>query len=602
MSNENPPASVSSVESESGFATEIAAEPTAEIAPEYSVEAGVESSVELPAEAPDEPPAESFADMLAQFEHTHSHRAEGGDKRLEGIVVSLDAESVYLDIGYKSEGILPRSAFENNADAVAAGHKFPVSVKGRNAERYYELSRHKVVQPTDWSSLEEAFTQKTPVVGIVTAVVKGGLTVDVGVRAFMPASRSGTRDAAELEKLVGQEITCRITKLDVTDEDVVVDRRVISEELARAQEQDRYSEMKEGDLVHGAVRSFATYGAFVDLGGIDGLLHVSDISWSRINTPEDVLTIGQELQLKVLKIDAENRRVSLGLKQLEPEKWDFAAEKYKVGQRITGTVTRLMDFGAFVEMEPGIEGLIHVSEMSWVKKIHKPSDILKQGDTVEAVVLSVKQEERRIALGLKQALGDPWIEAPKKFPVGSAIEGPVTRLMNFGAFVQLAEGVEGLVHVSEITAERRINHPQDMLRVGQIVKAQVLAIDQEKRQIKLSMKQLVPTSIKEYLEEHNVNDVVSGRVVEQPAEGAIVELGEGIRATCRIAANTPEAAKKESPSGLDLSALSSMLNARWKGGAPAAGSQPEPLSVGQIRSFRIVKLDHETEKIELKLV
>jgi len=582
--------------------SEPAAESIAESAAETALETTVESVVESSAESAADSSDESFADLLAQFEHTHTHQAEGA-KQLEGTVVSLDAEFVYLDIGYKSEGILPRSAFENNADGVTAGDKFPVSVKGRNAERYYELSRHKVVQPTDWASLEEAFTQKTPVVGIVTAVVKGGLTVDVGVRAFMPASRSGTRDAAEMEKLVGQEITCRITKLDVTEEDVVVDRRVISEELARAQAQGLYSEMKEGDLVRGAVRSFTAYGAFVDLGGIDGLLHVSDISWSRINAPEDVLTIGQELQLKVLKVDAEGRRVSLGLKQLEPEKWDSAAEKYKVGQRITGTVTRLMDFGAFVELEPGIEGLIHVSEMSWVKKIHKPSDILKPGDTVEAVILSVKQEERRIALGLKQALGDPWTEAPRKFLVGSAVEGPVTRLMNFGAFVQLAEGVEGLVHVSEITAERRINHPQDILRVGNIVKAQVLAIDPEKRQIKLSIKQLVPTSIKEYLEEHKENDVVSGRVVEQSADSAIVELGEGIRATCRLAAGASPTAKtkQEKSAGVDLSALTSMLNARWKGAAAPAGSQPEPLSVGQIRSFRIVKLDREAEKIELEL-
>jgi len=433
-------------------------------------------------------------------------------------------------------------------------------------------------------------------------VVKGGLTVDVGVRAFMPASRSGVRDAAEMEKLVGQEITCRITKLDVTDEDVVVDRRVISEELARVQEQGRCSEMKEGDIVSGAVRSLTSYGAFIDLGGIDGLLHISDIAWSRVKAAEDVLAVGQELRLKVLKVDAEGRRISLGRKQLEPEPWETAAERYTVGQRISGTVSRLMDFGAFVELEPGIEGMIHVSEMSWVKKVHKPSDILKAGETVEAVVLSVKQEERRIALGLKQALGDPWTDAPKNFPVGSAIEGPVTRLMNFGAFVQLAEGVEGLVHVSEITAERRINHPQDMLRVGQIVKAQVLAVEPEKRQIKLSMKQLVPTSIKEYLEEHTENDVVSGRVVEQSDEGAIVELGEGIRAACRVAANAPAGAKKESAAGVDLSSLTSMLSARWKGGAAPAGTAPEPLGVGQIRSFRIVKLDCETEKIELEMV
>jgi small subunit ribosomal protein S1 len=260
-----------------------------------------------------------------------------------------------------------------------------------------------------------------------------------------------------------------------------------------------------------------------------------------------------------------------------------------------------MDFGAFVELEPGIEGLIHVSEMSWVKKVHKPSDILKAGDTVEAVVLTVSAGERRISLGLKQALGDPWMEAPRKFPVGSAIEGPVTRLMKFGAFVQLAEGVEGLVHVSEITADRRINHPQDVLHAGQMVRAQVLGVDTEKRQIRLSMKQLVPTSYGEYLEEHKEGDVVSGRVVEQQAEEATIELGEGIRALCRMAGNAATAAAANPGGAADLSALTSMLKARWKGGTAPAGSQPEPLSVGQIRSFRIAKLDRETEKIELKL-
>ena len=551
-------------------------------------------------EEPSEPSTESFGDLLKEFEQTHSHKGEGDSNRLEGTVVSMDAESVYLDIGYKSEGILPRSAFENNADGVVAGDKFPVSVKGRNAERYYELSRHKVIQPVDWSSLEEAFAQKTPVVGTVTAVVKGGLTVDVGVRAFMPASRSGVRDAAEMEKLVGTEITCRITKLDVADEDVVVDRRGVMEEEARSAAASRYGELKEGDVVSGTVRSLATYGAFVDLGGIDGLLHISDIAWSRVEKPEDALTVGQELRLKVLKVDGESKRISLGLKQLEAEPWETAADRYVVGQRITGTVTRLMDFGAFVELEPGIEGLVHVSEMSWVKKVHKPSDILKAGDTVEAVVLSVSPAERRISLGLKQALGDPWNEVAQKFPVGSRIEGPVTRLMKFGAFVQLTEGVEGLVHVSEIAADRHVNHPQDLLRVGQMVKAQVLGVDTEKRQIKLSMKQLIPTSLVEYMEEHTEGDVVSGRVVDVSGDTATVELGEGIRAICKIAASAV-AAEKKSEGAVDLSALTSMLNAKWKSGAPAAGSKPEGLSVGQIRSFKLAKVDHEAQKIELAL-
>ncbi len=554
-----------------------------------------------PVEASSESPTESFGELLAEFEHSHSHKAEGGAKQLEGTVVSTDAEFVYLDIGYKAEGVLPRGAFENNAEGVASGDKFPVSVKGRNLEGYYDLTRFHVTQPKDWSSLEEAFAQKSAVVGTVTGVVKGGFNVDVGVRAFMPASRSGVRDSAEMEKLVGQEITCRIIKLDVTDEDVVVDRRVVAEEQARSLEQNRYSELKEGNVVSGQVRSLASYGAFVDLGGIDGLLHVSDISWSRVNTPEAVLSIGQQLQLKVLKVDPESKRISLGLKQLGPEPWDSATERYQAGQRITGAVTRLMDFGAFVELEPGIEGLIHVSEMSWVKKVRKPSDILKPGDTVDVIVLSVSPGERRISLGLKQALGDPWIEALQRFPVGSTIEGPVTKLMKFGAFVQLTEGVEGLIHVSEISAEKHIDHPQDVLRAGQIVKAQVLAVDTEKRQIKLSIKQLVPTSLGEYLREHNAGDVVSGRIVRQSPEATTVELGEGIRATCRTAANAPSTPESKSNVGADLSALTSMLQARWKGGAPPSGKQSEPLAEGQIRSFRIVKLDRATEKIELEL-
>ncbi|AEU37406.1 30S ribosomal protein S1 [Granulicella mallensis] len=554
-----------------------------------------------PVENTTESSTESFGDLLAQFEHSHSHKTEDGAKQLEGIVVTVDAESVYLDIGFKTEGILPRTAFENNAEGLAAGSKFPVSVKGRNPEGYYELSRIHVAQPKDWSSLEEAFAQKAAVSGVVTAVVKGGLTVDIGMRAFMPASRSGVRDAAEMEKLVGQEITCRIIKLDTEEEDVVVDRRVLVEEQARVLEQSRYAELKEGDIVSGQVRSLASYGAFVDLGGIDGLLHISDISWSRVGTPEDVLTVGQQLQLKVLKVEPESKRISLGLKQLEAEPWEAVGEKYKEGQRITGSVTRLMDFGAFVELEPGIEGLIHVSEMSWVQKVRKPSDLLKSGDTVDAMVLSVSPAERRISLGLKQALGDPWAEVPKKFPVGAAIEGPVTRLMKFGAFVELAEGVEGLVHISEISADKRINHPQDVLRVGEVVKAQVIGLDPEKRQLRLSMKQLIPTGFAEYMEEHKVGDVVSGRVVEQSADSAIVELGDGIRVTCLKSAKAAVEAKSDSGAALDLSSLTSMLNARWKTGAPAAGSQPEPFGVGQVRSFRLVKLDPEAQQIEVEL-
>ena len=539
----------------------------------------------------------SFGEMLTQFEQ--SHRPEPGAQQLEGTVISVSADAVYLDIGYKTEGVLARTAFRDNGEGVKPGDRFRVSVKGRNVERYYELSVARVSQPTDWESLEAAFAQKLAIVGTVTGVVKGGLSVDVGVRAFMPASRSGTHDARELEKLVGEQITCRIAQLDVADENVIVDRRAVLEEQALAQGQSQLAGLREGDVVRGKVSRLASFGAFVDLGGIDGLVHVSDISWSRVGNPEDVLTVGQEIEAKVLKVDAETRRISLGLKQLQPEPWEKAADRYKAGERINGTVTRLMDFGAFVELEPGIEGLIHVSEMSWVKKVRRPGDVLSAGDTVEAVILSVQPQERRISLGLKQALGDPWADAGKKFPVGSAVEGAVTRMEKFGAFVQMSAGVEGLVHISEITAERHLHHPQDALKVGQVVRAQVLAIDPEKRQAKLSMKQLVPTSLDEYVAEHKVGDVVSGRVVEQAGGAATVELGEGIRVACRVREDA--AGSSQSGGGADMSALTTMLQARWKGNAASGPVRAEPLGVGQVRNFRIVELDREAKRIAVEL-
>jgi small subunit ribosomal protein S1 len=564
-----------------------------------------------PAAQPVSESTESFADALRAFERSHSHRDESGKKQLEGTVVSLSAEQVFLDIGYKIEGVLPRSAFENNAEGVKPGDAFPVSITGRNEEGYYELSRFRVALPRDWSALERAFADKVAVAGTVTAAVKGGLSVDVGVRAFMPASRSGTRDAAELEALVGIEITCRITKLDVADENVVVDRRVVLEEQARGLLAQHRAALKEGDTVTGTVRTLMPYGAFVNIGGgdvsgLDGLLHVSDISRARVAKPEDVLSVGQQLTLRVLKVDADTGKISLGLKQLQPEPWETATERYVPGARVSGAVTRLTDFGAFVELEPGLEGMIHISEMSWAKKVRHPSDLLKVGDRVDAVILSVKpptqSDAGRIALGLKQTLADPWLEVQRKFPVGSQIEGPVTKLMAFGAFVEIAEGVEGLVHISEIAVGRRLNHPSDVLRAGQRVQALVLAIDQEKRQIKLSMKQLIPTGLDEYIAEHKVGDAVSGRVVAATETSITVELGEGIRAHGRAPKGAAASTGSAAPAGkADLTGLTSMLQARWKGSATAPAAKPEPLQEGQIRSFKIVKLDAEAKKIEVEL-
>jgi small subunit ribosomal protein S1 len=545
--------------------------------------------------------SESFDAIFQEYEQTHARQGETGGRQIEATVIAVSADSVYLDIGYKTEGVLPLAPFQSANEAVKPGDKLLVAVKGRNAEGYYELSRFRVEQPKDWSALERAFAEKAPIAGTVTGLVKGGLTVDVGVRAFLPASRSGVRDASELEKLVGQQIRCRIIKLEAAEEDVVVDRRVLTEEEDRSTKERRFGELKEGDTVRGEVRSLTGYGAFVNIGGVDALLHIGDIAWSRINKPEDVLSVGQEIEARVLKVDAEKQRISVGMKQLLPHPWDGIAGKLKVGDRVNGVVTRVADFGAFVEIEPGVEGLIHLSEMSWAKKVRKASDVLKPGDTVEAVVLGVNMGERRLSLGLKQTLGDPWAEVEQKFPAGSAIEGPVTSFTKFGAFVQLAEGVEGMVHVSEITADKHVHHPQDVLRIGQVVKAQVLEVDKAKRQLRLSMKQRTSVTVEEYLAEHPVGSVVTGRILDVSHGLARVELGEGIEGVCQTStasgiAETPVAAGK-----VDLSSLSSMLQARWKGGVSSGAAKPEVIGAGQIRSFRIGKMEPDARKIDLQL-
>jgi small subunit ribosomal protein S1 len=558
-------------------------------------------------EPKDSSPVESFKDIFSAYEQSHSRKSEAGNQRRDGTVITVTADSVILDIGFKTEGVLPLNAFSLDKPP-KPGDKLQVTVKGRDPEGYYELTRGKVERVTDWASLEKAFAEKSTIIGIVTGVVKGGVSVDVGVRAFMPASRSGTKDASELAKLVEQEIRCRIIKLDVAEEDVVVDRRAIAEDEERAGKERRFSELKEGDTVHGEVRSLTDYGAFVDIGGADALLHVGEISWRRVNKPSDVLSTGQQIEARIIKIDADKHRIAISMKQLQPHPWDGVGDKYKAGERVRGAVTRLMDFGAFVEIEPGIEGLIHISEMSWAKRVRTAGDVVKPGETVEAVILSVNAPERRISLGLKQALGDPWAAVPEKFAPGSVIEGPVTSLTKFGAFVQLTEGVEGMIHISEITAEKRINHPQEVLRPGQVVKAQVIALDTEKRLIRLSMKQLVPSGLDEYLAEHKEGDIVTGRLVEVSGGSARVELGEGVVAMCRIPAEGSKEGKKAdaAPSSSsfakpDLSSLGSMLQSRWKSGPTASEAKPEGLRTGQIRKFKIANLDAGNKKIELEL-
>ncbi|HTJ29024.1 MAG TPA: S1 RNA-binding domain-containing protein [Acidobacteriaceae bacterium] len=544
---------------------------------------------------------ESFAEIFSEFQRANVRREASG--QLRGTIVSITPDAVLVDIGFKIEGMLPPTAFAGHKEAPKVGDTVLVSTKGRTEDGYYALSLFRTAVPKDWTGLQKAYDEKLTIPGTVTGVVKGGLHVDVGVRAFLPASRSGARDAAEMEKLIGEEIRVRITKLDVEDEDVVIDRRVVTEEEASASRARRHAELREGDVVSGTVRSITDYGAFVDLGGVDGLLHIAEIAWNRVMKVDEILSAGQELNVKILKIDAETGKISLGLKQLTAHPWESVESAFKTGDRVRGVVTRTTDFGAFVELAPGIEGLIHLSEMSWSKRIHKATEVVKTGDVVEVVLLSIDMTARRISLGLKQALGDPWVENAAKIRPGAVVEGTVSSMTRFGAFVRVAEGVEGLVHISEIVPDRRLNHPSDVLHNGQTVQALVLDTDKEKRQMRLSIKQLIPTGLDEFLAEHAVGDLVSGRIAEIRESNAEVELGDGIFCTCTLPERkAPVEAASPAAGKVDLSAFSSMLKNKWKTGGEAQGSAANSApEAGQLRKFRITQIDKGAKRVAIEL-
>jgi small subunit ribosomal protein S1 len=553
----------------------------------------------------------SFADILNEFESTTRERAEkkaprgkgrgrsrpGPPPPLRGTVVGVSDDFVLIDYGGKSEGVIS-SADLRDPDGtvnVKRGDTFNVSITGFNNEGMAKLSRVTGPRPKDWDSLTRAFENKEIVAGRVTGTVKGGLTVDVGARGFMPASRSGVRDAAEMEKLVGQEIRCRIIKLDVDDEDVVVDRRSVLEEEAHQLRRHTIETLEEGSVVRGTVRSLAGYGAFVDIGGVDGLLHVGDITWSRGADPLTELAVGDVLDLKVLKVDKQNGKISLGLKQMSADPWQDAVAKLNPGDRVTGEVTRLADFGAFVEVLPGVEGLIHVSEMSWTKRVQRPGDILKKGERVEAVVLKIDKEAGRLSLGLKQVLENPWNTVKDRYPTGKVIEGKVIRLAKFGAFVEVEEGIDGLIHISEFTSEKRIQNPAEVVKVGQMVRAAVQSVDAETKRLKLSMKQLEATPSDEFVQGAAVGDRVTGRITRVTGKTVTVQLGEGVEGVCTMDSGTPASGGPASSGS-----LAEKLAAAWKGGVrPASGGPSEPYQEGQLRSFTIKAIDSAGKKIEL---
>lgn len=551
---------------------------------------------------PAAPAEDAFGEMLAAFEAAQSNGDEG--TALEGTVVSVNDDSIVVDVGRKMEGLLRRDTPGLPAD-LAPGDTLMVNISGRTEDGYYLLSTVRVEQPKDFTGLQAAFEGKHVILGVVTEQVKGGLRVQVadGVHAFLPASRSGIREMAELPSLVGRQIECRVTKLDLENPerpDIVVDRRSVLEEQAAAARREAFERLQEGMVVQGRVRTVTDFGAFVELApGIDGLLHVTDMSWHRVDKPSSVVSPGQTVEVKILRINRSSRKISLGMKQLLPDPWTEAAASLKPGDRVRGKVVRLAEFGAFVEIAPGVDGLIHLSELSWSKRVRKPEDVVQVGDVVETVVLDVKPAERRIALGLKQALGNPWDTAAVRFSPGTVVEGPVTSLAQFGAFVDLGDGIEGMIHVGDITREKRVQHPKELLAPGQVVKAQVVELDAGKKRIRLSMKALEPTSADIFIGEHQVGDLVSGRVVETHASHAKVEISEGVHARCRLKEAAP-GGEKARAAAADVEDLAAVLAAKWKGGG-GAESDRKTLRTGQLRRFRIVALDPEHRRIEVEV-
>ena len=560
------------------------------------------------AEAPDEP---AFSDLLAEFEHGQDKPAAAAGGVLVGEVVTVRDDGFFVDIGRKSEAFLPLDAahdVDGNVE-LAVGDSAEVSITGRSADGYLTLSRVIAERPKNWEQFEMAFENGSTIAGKVTEVIKGGLSVDIGVRAFMPASKSGVRETAELEKLVGQEIRCRISQLDVDDENVIVDRRVLLEEEREQKKQERIAALQPEMVVKGTVRELRDFGAFIDLGGVDALLHVSDLAWAKVKDVSSVLSVGDTLEVKVLKIEEGGKRISAGLKQLTPDPWTLIAEKLSIGDRIKGPVTKLMDFGAFVELEPGVEGLVHISEMSWVRRVQHPKDLVSVGDVVDVVVLDIKAAQRRIGLGIKQALGDPWEKALEKFPVGKVLEGTVRNIAAFGAFVEISEGIEGLVHVSDFVEDRRINHPSEVVKAGEKIQVAVIEIDAVKRRLKLSMKAAGSANdLDLFIEEYKPGDTVTGRVSRIKKNKAVIDLGEGVEAVCVLTGRAAdgEAAAPADSAAKDVSSLGAMLASAWKGAdegpSGSMSRRAEKLEEGQVRSFKITHLDAKTRAIELSLV
>ncbi len=524
--------------------------------------------VEYPADG-----EENYEQLLDDYGHL-APPAEG--EVMMGHVLEVTPEGLIVDVGLKQEGFVPIEQVCTPEGAVTyqPGDSIEVMLdRRREMEGYVLLSHERASRIRAWETLDKAYREGLAVSGRVTGRVKGGLSVDVGLPAFMPSTQADIHPLHNLDSLIGADIAVKVLKLNRRRNNIVVSRKAVMEEEIHSRKAALLEHLHEGGLVTGVVKNLTEYGAFIDLGGIDGLLHVSDISYGRVAHPQDVLQVGQEITVRVLKFDREKERISLGLKQVLPDPWETVAERYQPGMRVVGRVVSVTDYGAFVELEPGVEGLIHISEMTWSRRMKHPSKVVRVGDNVESVVLDVRPKERRISLGIKQLEPDPWTTVDKRYAVGSVVEGRVRKLADFGAFIEIEEGIDGLVHVSDLSWTKRVQHPSEVLKKGQVVQAVILSIDAPNRRLSLGIKQLQPDAWETFFRQHGVGDIVHGKPTRAANFGVFVELAPGVEGLCHNS-EIPAEMRKQSP----------------------------PLPMGQEMTFKIIKMNEADKRIGLTLV
>jgi len=525
---------------------------------------------------------ETMDQLLDQFSTPETVVSEG--EIFDGRVLAVTDAGVIVDVGGKFEGLVPAQEFLDSGSPIefGAGQTIEVERLHEHKDGYVLLSHVRAHRRRVWERIEKSYREHTTIKGKVAERIKGGLVVDIGVRAFLPASQIELRPVHDLEAWKDREIEVRVLKLNRKRGNVVVSRRAILEEEQKSKRDALLATLSDGTVVTGRVKNVTDYGVFVDLGGIDGLLHVSDLVWGRVPHPSSIVQPGEEIQVQILKFDKEKQRISLGRKQLLPDPWATVPERFPVGTRVKGKIVGVTDYGAFVQVEPGVEGLVHVSEMSWSKRAKHPSKIVKVGDEAEVVVLEVKTDQRRISLGLKQTQADPWEAAAEKYPVGMMVSGRIRNLADFGAFVEIEEGMEGLIHISDVSWTERIKHPSEKFKKGDTVQAKVLKVDSQNRRLSLGIKQ-VNDIWANWFAEHKIGEVVKGKVARATDFGAFVELADGIEALCHVSEIEERRPKGE----------------RDKEKTARGARVTAVLTPGREYDFKVLRLEPEQHKISL---